>query len=100
AANIEQGFSQTSSGGSVALFSGEHAELRRRRDVQLDHQLCAIRLDGTQADPEFISNLLVQFAGDDAIEHLALAESKRRQARTLSTRLVTCRALCDVASKR
>src|SRR2546425_8253764 len=96
----QAGVFRTPSVGCVALLSGEHAELGRRGDVQLDHQLRAIRLDGAKPNPEFIGNLLVQLAGDDAIEDLTLPGSKHGQARTLSMSLFTCRALCDVATKR
>ncbi len=55
-------------------------------DAELGHQLRAIRLDGAQADPKFVGDLLVELAGNNAVEDLALARRKHRQARACRRR--------------
>ena len=59
--------------GRIAQFPRQPAKLGRRIDTQFFHQLGAIRLDRAQSDAEFIGDLLVELARNDAIEDFALS---------------------------
>src|SRR5262245_15811968 len=48
-------------------------QVRHRVGVELFHDVGAVRLDRLDADAEVVGDLLVQAAGDDALEHLRLA---------------------------
>src|SRR5260221_12691541 len=86
--------------GRVALLSGKPAELCCRVDAELLHQLRAIRLDGTQADPEFIGDLLVELADNNPIKDLTLAGRKDCQTHALPIRLVARRSPRVIAGER
>ncbi len=66
--------------GAVAQALGETAELRRGADAQLGEHLGAVGLDRAFGDPQLAGDLLVEPAGDDELEDLALARGERREA--------------------
>src|SRR6478736_4607543 len=54
-------------------------EVRDGVRVELLHDVGAVRLDRLDADAEIVGDLLVEAAGDDALEHLRLARGEARE---------------------
>src|SRR3990167_2557929 len=54
--------------------------------VQLFHDVGAVRLDRLDADAQVVGDLLVQAAGDDALEHLRLTRGQLGQQRVAAGR--------------
>ena len=79
--------------GEVSQPLGQPAELGRRAGAELGHDLRALQLDGALGDAQIVGDLLVEPAGDDAVEDFALARGEQGEARPQPVRLVAGRAL-------
>jgi hypothetical protein len=79
---------------------GQSAQFGHRADLQLGHELGALRLDGAFYDLQLIGDLFVKLTGDDTIEDCTLAGVQRGKARAQPSRFRTGRALDRVTRAR
>jgi len=66
-------------GADDAVREREHDELGTRLELQLAHDVRAVRVDGAHGDEELLADLLVRVAECQQLEHVALALGERLQ---------------------
>ena len=59
----------------LAELPGSADEIGHGLETEFHHHAAAMYLDGVQADPEIGSDLFVEFAGENVLQHLSLARS-------------------------
>src|SRR5579862_5080468 len=68
-------------GADQAVREREHDELRPCLQLELPHDVCAMRVDRTDGDEELSADLLVRVAEREELDDLALALRERVECR-------------------